>query len=162
MNAKDLMIDDIVRVAKDVCIPKGTVVSIKGIDADNCFREKHLVGCATCLPIIDEYRNTYGVWVEYLEPIPLTPNILKKIGFELQDGWYRPFRKIGEDEIAIRLPKKGDMYQYTEFEYSKLCYNHEDVTESEYDCSMTIKGVANLHELQHFMRFCGIEKEIEL
>ena len=32
------MVGDMVRVAKDVCIPKGTVVSIKGIDADNrCY-----------------------------------------------------------------------------------------------------------------------------
>ena len=32
MKANELMIGDIVRVAKDVCIPKGTIVSIKGID----------------------------------------------------------------------------------------------------------------------------------
>lgn len=81
MEAKELMIYDIVRVAKDVRIPKGTVVFIKGIDADNFFREKHLVGSATCLAIYDKYRMTCGVWVDYLEPIPLTREILEKIGF---------------------------------------------------------------------------------
>ena len=78
MQANELMIDDIVRVAKDVCIPKGTVVSIRGVDADNCFREKHLVGSATCY--INKYSMTCGVWVEYLEPIPLAPEILEKLG----------------------------------------------------------------------------------
>lgn len=139
MEAKELMVDDIVRVVKDVCIPKGTIVFIKGIDADNRFIEKHLVGSATCLPINDKYRTTGGVWVEYLEPIPLTREILEKIGF-VEKEFYSELI-VGDFRIMCDL--------------HNVCIQHNNHV----DLDIPIEY---LHELQHAFRLCRIDKEIEL
>jgi hypothetical protein len=139
MQANELMIDDIVRVAKDVCIPKGTVVFIKGIDADNCFREKHLVGSATCLAIYDKYRVTGGVWVEYLEPIPLTRGILEKIGF-VEKEFYSELI-VGDYRIICDL--------------HNVCIQHNNHV----DLDIPIEY---LHELQRAFRLCRIPIKIGL
>ena len=44
MKAAELMIGDLVRVSKDVCFKKGTIVKVRGIDADEVFPEKGLEG----------------------------------------------------------------------------------------------------------------------
>ena len=139
MQANELMIDDIVRVAKDVCIPKGTVVFIKGIDADNCFREKHLVGSATCLDLYDKYRGTGGVWVDYLEPIPLTREILEKIGFVEKEFFSELI--VGDYRIICDL--------------HNVCIQHNEHVDLD-------APIEYLHELQHAFRLCKIDKEIKL
>jgi hypothetical protein len=144
LQCLDLMIDDIVRIAKDVCIPKGTVVSIRGIDANNRFIEKHLVGSVSCLPINDEYGTTCGVWVEYLEPIPLTTEILEK------NGWKS--MKNGSGDFILTKPMVGNSatitktingYEMLHGAFNGLCIHY-------------------VHQLQHVLRLCVIKKEIEL
>jgi hypothetical protein len=139
IEVTELMVGDIVRVAKDVCIPKGTVVFIKGIDADNCFREKHLVGSATCLAIYDKYRMTCGVWVDYLEPIPLTRGILEKIGF-VEKEFYSELI-VGDFRIICDL--------------HNVCIQHNEHV----DLDIPIEY---LHELQHAFRLCRISIKIGL
>lgn len=154
MEAKDLMIGCLYRVKKDVCLPKGTIVIIKGIDADNRFEEKHLLGSATCLPINSEDGFTYGVWVEYLEPIPITPEILEKNGF-----------------------KRGNRYNYIyKDNYCEVCVSFvpeikiDNIDLGEPHINVSIKGalfdinmnMSAIHELQQALRLCGIEKEIIL
>lgn len=86
MKANELMIGELVRVSKDVCFKKGTIVKVRGIDADNVFAEKELKGSATCVAVNDPDRVTCGVWCDYLEPIPLTAEILEQNGFKLREG----------------------------------------------------------------------------
>ena len=147
LQCLDLMIDDIVRIAKDVCIPKGTVVSIKGIDANNRFIEKHLVGSVSCLPINDEYGTTCGVWVEYLEPIPLTPEILEK-NFEIESNIFglQTF-KLNEN---FKLENRGDRFCLV-----RKCRYY-------YPSTFWICDLVYLHQLQHVLRFCGISIKIKL
>ena len=162
------MIGCLYRVKKDVCLPKGTIVIIKGIDADNRFPERHLIGSATCLPVNSEDGFTYGVWVEYLEPIPLTPEILEKNGFYYgytsneEDLASNTIVQLSEDDkgwcwdegcgaIKVIFPNEADggmlviddqsFDRHLEFVYSATIY---------------------VHELQHAMRLLGIEKEIIL
>jgi hypothetical protein len=82
MKANELMIGDLVRVSKDVCFKKDTIVKIHGIDADNVFIEMGLKGSVTCMQVNDPDRVTYGVWCDYLEPIPLTEDRLLANGFD--------------------------------------------------------------------------------
>ena len=86
-----------------------------------------------------------------IEPIPLTPEILEKNGFE----------DIGDNT-----------YQLTERPYWFWVdfYNHEygcefDTSTYEYEDSehrLNLKGIPYVHELQHALRLCRIEKEIIL
>ncbi len=142
------------RVKEDVCLPKGTIVIIRGIDADNRFPERHLIGSATCLPVNSEDGFTYGVWTEYLEPIPVTPEILEKNGF-----------------------KRNSRYNYIyKDNYCEVCASVvpgikiDDIDLGEPTINVSIKGalfdinmiISAIHELQHALRLCGIEKEIIL
>lgn len=148
MKATDLMTGCLYRVKTDVCLPKGTIVIIRGIDADNCFPEKHLVGSATCLPLNSEDGFTYGVWVEYLEPIPIIPEILEKNGYHTTLVY-----DIDDDSIVYQhIDLCGEWTWYN----GKIYYSitDEEVVEM-FDCKY-------VHELQHFLSLRGIEKEIIL
>lgn len=134
MKAEELMIGDLVRVNKDVSIKKGTIVKVRGIDGDRRFQE--LTGCATCVAVGDIDEMTCGVWLAYLEPIPLTPEILErnKIRYQFGMPWYQG----GADGV---------------FEFR---YRSDD------DTIEIRKAVRYVHELQHILKECGIEKEVEI
>ena len=92
------MVGDLLRVNKDVCLKKGTIVEVRGIDADNRLPEKGLVGSVSCVAVGDPDRMSGGVWCEYLDPIPITPEILERNGFIYLDGswWYLDLRIVLE------------------------------------------------------------------
>lgn len=87
-----------------------------------------------------------------IEPILLTPEILEKNGFVLKpDGWLWYKEKGIEDQnyIFIQFRKKCDEVRLCELNFvNKVLAKYE--------------RMHNVHELQHAMRLCGIEKEIEL
>lgn len=82
-----------------------------------------------------EYMIPYGY--DEIEPIPLTPEILEKNGFEEFDGW----RILDMDDVEIR-------WIGTILEISGSHGN------------MELPNVQCVHELQHTLRLCGIDKEI--
>ena len=145
MEAKELMIGDLVRVSKDVCFKKGTIVKIHGIDADHVFPEKGLKGVASCMPVNDPDRVTSGVWCDYLEPIPLTEEMLKANGYEEHVG------EKGAYGVTIAPHFKRDDSPEV------FCDGHPFAVW--FDEPVDIKYV---HQLQHILRLCGAEKEIEL
>ena len=86
-----------------------------------------------------------------VEPVPVTPEILKKNGF----------KDIGEDTWQL---EEKPYWFWVDF------YNHEygcefDTSTYEYEYTerrLKLYGDLYVHELQHAMKLCGIEKEIEL
>lgn len=131
INIKDIRVGDYLRVNRDVCIKKGTIVEVRGIDADNRF-ENH-IGCASCHPL-DDNQFDGGIWLDYLDPIPLTPEILEKNFPEPTDGltW---FPEEGGFNCHTYVPK----------------------------CEINAFGLFKyVHQLQNALRMCGITKEIEL
>lgn len=86
-----------------------------------------------------------------LESIPLTQKILEKNGFE----------NIGDD--TYQLEEKPcwfwvDFFRHTYgCEYDTSTYEYEDD-----EHRLKLYGIPSVHELQHALRICGIEKEIEL
>lgn len=98
------------------------------------------------------------VWwgIQEFEPIPLTGEILERNGFEKQS----------ESPIAAsyRLCLDEDTFSYlfVDFRFRtglvQVCFDTDmkgpKIGFSKYEMSV--------HELQHVMRLCGIEKEIEL
>lgn len=86
-----------------------------------------------------------------IRPIPLTAEILEKNGFE----------NIGDD--TYQLEEKPcwfwvDFFRHTYgCEYDTSTYEYEDD-----EHRLKLYGIPSVHELQHALRLCGIEKEIEL
>ncbi len=154
MEAKDLMIGCLYRVKKDVCLPNGTIVIIRGIDADNRFPERHLIGSATCLPVNSEDGFTYGVWVEYLEPIPIIPEILEKNGFK-KNKRYSYIYKDNYCEVCVSIVPKLKIANVVIVEP----HINVSIRGALFDINMNMSAI---HELQQAMRLLGIEKEIIL
>lgn len=152
MEAKDLMIGDLVRVNRDVCIKNDTIVRVCGIDATNRLVGKGLEGSATCVPVDDIDFYSGGIWVKYLSPVPLTPEILEKNGFVINSGptsW--KFETEREDLI--------DIYGCRDYH---LSINIEDTHGSGkgYRWMLNSFVIHYVHELQHALRLFRIEKEI--
>jgi len=89
-----------------------------------------------------------------ISPIPLTAEILKRSGFEVQD------QGGGRKDVwaGFGIDCEGDI----EIEFQDNIPVHLKIDggfRGEYYTSANIKYV---HQLQHALRLCGIEKEIEL
>lgn len=144
------MIGDWVRINRDgLCIKKGTIVEVRGIDGDNKFPEKDLQGVADCRPL-DKSQFQGGIWCEYLDPIPLTPEILEKNGFGYfsiggAENWY-----IKDDYYNLHICEWSDSIWVLRY----------DSTEMNIPCTKVT--FSYIHELQHALRLCGIEKEIHI
>lgn len=162
MEAKDLMIGDLVRVNRDVCIKNDTIVRVCGIDATNRLVEKGLEGSATCVPVDDIDFYSGGIWVKYLSPILLTSEILEKNGFDING--------IPEDMVPVEdRDWSDDTYVWskpeTPYESMKVCVYMDDPYNffigiiCQY-CHVDGIHVKFVHELQHALRLCGIDKEI--
>lgn len=156
MEAKDLMIGCLFRVKKDASLPNGTIVIIKGIDTDNRFPERHLTGSATCLPIGNEYGFTYGVWVEYLEPIPIIPEILEKNEFKRDPLWHHCDKDLDNYSISVQLGYANRI------EYIEIKEKCKDNFVPSKRTKLYFTHIKYVHQLQQAMRLLGIEKEIIL
>lgn len=99
-------------------------------------------------------------FIEEIEPIPITPEILEKNGFEKvldKDGTecYRYYNRAADGYIKISLYKGGDgdwsieIINYEKFDDNEIVYNNNFI-------------FLKVHQLQHLFRLCGINKEIEL
>lgn len=147
IDIKELNIGNYLRVAKEgLCIKKGTIIKINGIDAENKFIKKGLVGAISCHPL-DEDQLDGGIWLAYLDPIEITPEILEKNGCFYPKGsmWMKldnPYR-----ELWICKHTDGTYWLYS----SGDCDKDENFAEIRY-----------VHQLQNALTLCGISKEIKL
>lgn len=92
-----------------------------------------------------------------ISPIPITAEILEKNGWRGKSHTQWKFFRNGCDELNILLGKN-----YTQVEYLNMIYNPEDNAEVNYGHNFEFPRTIYVHELQHVLRLCGIEKEIEL
>lgn len=141
MKTEELQIGDLVRVNKDVCIKNGTIVRVVMIDSQDSLVNHNLKGSTHCVDITDEYHNG-GVWAAYLDPIPLTDDILKKNGFEYK---HRNIASLSGCKFAIAMVKWPD-----EYGFGGLWVLGDNIE------------IRYVHELQHALRLCHINKDIIL
>ncbi len=135
MQAKELMIGDWVNVAEF-----GIIDQVLNFTPDTA---------------ITGHGDTCGEYeYERLEPIPLTVDILTKNGFVLN-------KEMSNDE--------GDAYEFVESQDARAIVHdfesrHTHLFLFAVNFPMTIERllVSHVHELQHALRLCGINKEIEL
>lgn len=161
MKTNELMTGDYVRVGKDgLCIPKNTIVKIRAIDELDSLvlkNGKKLIGSARCQPINPSSPGIWsyslgGIWVDYLEPIQLTNEILEKNGFKkCEDGAWSLFQYKENGENALY-----QIYWSEDPLYLEISSYTSQTGE------FNRMGIRFVHELQHALRLCEIEKEIEL
>lgn len=123
MKSKELMLGDIVQVNGEVF----KVISISYFD----------------IGISDNKKDFYHEHIDNLEPIPLTPEILEKNGFELQrdksDLGTLDTYWLGSELGAFRIHRLNNR-----------------------DYQFGLAKIRNVHELQRALRLCGIDKNIEI
>lgn len=148
----DLMVGDLVVVNKDgLCIKKNTIVEVRGIEADQRLEldDRYLIGSAHCNPL-DKEQFPCGIWCEYLDPIPLTAEILEKNGF-----LYKKLKGIGGDSEIWGLA--DDYFDIDIYEWS------DSIWVFRYDCcEMSLPHMqvtmSYVHELQRALRDCGLSE----
>lgn len=153
MKAEELFPGALVRVNRDgLCIKKDTIVEVRAVDADDKLIEKGLVGSAHCRPL-DDNQFDGGIWCEFLDPIPLTPEILEKNGFETKDNAH--YYSAGK--IIELLLEEHPFIGYS-IHWVKTI---ETINPIGQQCFIDyyIANLEYVHQLQHALRLCGIEKE---
>ena len=145
MKATELMIGDYITVT-----PSGMLIQVAAA-------HKKKVAYHTCTNKLSWVRE------ELLRPIPLTPEILEK------NGWYHAkfHGSYGRQAMRIdgcyqdELPKGVDnALSFAQWSLDKkFMYHFLEIFMWVGSISLKIEYV---HELQHALRLCGIEKEIEL
>lgn len=131
MKAKELKVTDL--MVGDWVMSFGTPHKVVGIRTD--MFEPHIR--------TDMSDTWYEEGIEnLLEPIPLTPEILKKNGLA-NDPYGCHFKEDEYMELEISAEEEGI--------YWTINYNEYGILKLKY-----------VHQLQHALRLCGIKKEIEL
>ena len=95
------------------------------------------------------WSDKESVWVNCrcIEPIPLTSEILEKNGFVNVEN---------TQTSTIIYSFRDSLFRIGVFDF-----NHITIDSYYTDSSCDI-FISSIHELQHALRLCGIEKEIEL
>ena len=96
------------------------------------------------------YKNGI-LHISFIEPIPITPEILEKNGFELKpDGWLWSSEGIEDQNYIFIQFRKG----CDEVRNCEINFIHK--------AQCTFKQMYFVHELQHALKLCRIPKNIEL
>lgn len=136
MNAKELMIGDLVVYTGDVEYNDPIIIEGMDIATDSC---------------ITSDRDDVGF--EGVQPIPLTSEILENNGF--------PFNEV-ETNSSIQSVYKH-YTKFYDFPLGKGFYIEYDTVDNIFyitdHCWIRFKYV---HEFQHVLKLCGINKDIKL
>lgn len=143
MKANELKVTDL--MVGDWVMSFGAPHKIVGVRTD--MLEPHIM--------TDMSDTWYEEGIEnLLEPIPITKELLEKNGFELksESPYYQcfaiDFDDVDIDYLVVALHPKAN--------YVKVDYQTEK-RKVHLSCSL---GGCHLHELQHLLRICKIDKEI--
>lgn len=102
------------------------------------------------------YTENNGYDYSEVEPIPLTPEILEKIGFVANKHVYPyPYYEYTNEEDKLKIGFAFPQGNRTSYKDPWVYIDSERVFIEHLPCLF-------VHQLQQILRFCGIEKEIEL
>lgn len=148
MKANELMLGDLIKTNSH---------SWNDETLENKYCRVEMVGhnFLRCSLIDNQEKQPYGEGNSF-SPIPLTPEILERNGFKYDGMTY--WKLKGKDGLFIKVcpvqPNNDDWW-------------HPSITGFEVNnriSDILMEGVEQVyvHQLQHAMRLCGIEKEIIL
>ena len=152
INAEDLRIGDIVQTNKDCMFPKGTLCIVTDIHPDRQYNDKN--GAVALKTVNDEDDGPGGTWCNYIDGVPVTPEILRNNDFKEEvDGKYftRPIKARFGSSLARYLAVEREKYSWAIFikyynvsGYALLCH------------------VKYVHELQLALKIMKFSTEIKV
>ena len=147
MEAKELMIGDWVQIVEPSKYA-GAIGCIKTLidhkDNENAYFKVFLRNNTICIGIED-------ICSEDIRPIPLTPQLLRRLGFDKKHNYWQ----LDEGWIITVLDLNCVKPQV-----NVLIANYNTINKTDYDSGW--QDVIYLHELQHAMKLCRIDKKFEL
>lgn len=152
IKPEDLRIGCLVRVSRDCAFPKGTMCVVTDINPLKVFDDKK--GVVTLYAINDEDDGPWGVWCNYVEGIPVTPEILNKNGFKEETVGRYYTRSIDNKKtwglaryLAV-VREGGDWAVF--IKHDGLC-----------DQAL-LREIRHVHELQHVLWVLGLDAELKI
>ena len=152
INPEDLRIGDIVQTNKDCTFPKGTLCIVTDIHPDRQHNDKK--GAVTLKAVNDEDDGPWGTWCNYIDGVPVTPEILRNNDFkeEVDDKYFtRPIKARFGSSLARYLAVERKKYAWAIFikyynvtGYALLCH------------------VKYVHELQLALKIMKFSTEIKV
>ena len=104
---------------------------------------------------VSEY-GTHWCHISKIEPIPLTPEILEKNGFVANKHVYPyPYYEYTNEEDKLKVGFAFPQGNRTSYKDPWVYIDSEHVFVEHLPCTF-------VHQLQHALRLCGIEKTIKL
>ena len=152
INAEDLRIGDIVQTNKDCMFPKDTLYIVTEVLSDRQYEGKK--GAVSLKAVNDEDDGPWGTWCNYIDGVPVTPEILRNNDFnEEVEGKYftRPIKARFGSSLARYLAVEREKYSWAIFikyynvsGYALLCH------------------VKYVHELQLALKIMKFSTEIKV
>lgn len=102
-------------------------------------------------PYMIDMLNGYQESSMGVEPIPLTPEILEKNGFEKAEN-------IQLYNYYLGIDSRVSLHDFA-FDINSSNTWHVHIDDEDY-CSIANCELTYVHELQHALKLCGIDKEI--
>ena len=152
IEPEDLRIGDIVQTNQDCMFPKGTLCIVTDIHPDRQYNDKN--GAVALKAVNDEDDGPWGTWCNYIDGVPVTPEILRNNDFnEEVEGKYftRPIKARFGSSLARYLAVEREKYSWAIFikyynvsGYALLCH------------------VKYVHELQLALKIMKFSTEIKV
>ena len=123
----------------------------------NCFDGSKIVVCVTGfndgIVYGDSENGSHWCNIGKVEPIPITPEILEKNGFtQCEPQGYGLYVKGKKGEGLYNILWQGESYNYY-LEIAAYTYPFGEFNKT---------NIKYVHQLQHALLLCGIEKEMIL
>ncbi len=150
IKAEDLRIGDLVIVNENCSLEQGTIGKVSEVRSTPLYKENE--GSIGLKPISND-RWPWGVLCRNIDPIPLTPEILEKNGFEV--------KRIGECYAKTIGPQKKYISRYISIERMHTEWKIFIKYTSLIDHGL-LRSVKHVHELQHILWALGEDANIKL
>jgi hypothetical protein len=121
LTAKDLRVGNLVLTnnpkyrSQDV----GKIAYVLNINSEKEF--EGMIGTATIYHLENEWKDTYGQFLEYLQPIPLTEELLLKFGFRKESI------PVKQNTVLHETYDLNNLHLLRRIEFNQIWYNNIQV-----------------------------------
>jgi hypothetical protein len=141
IKAEDLRIGDLVIVNENCSLEQGTIGKVSEVRSTPLYKENE--GSIGLKPISND-RWPWGVLCRNIDPIPLTPEILEKNGFNMREDTV----VYAKNRLGLKPLGDGKGYQVG-LGSLRLLF-------------VKVRIIKYVHELQHILWALGLDAELKV